>query len=214
MGGKGYREKGANSTKDRTGVVRLAEKSWEILQGACLTCRKCRLWEMRTNVVIGTGNQNADIMFVGEGPGQQEDLQGKPFVGPAGQLLDKMLGAIELDRNKVYIGNIVKCRPPGNRDPYDDEQEACMNYLRYQLMLVKPKIIVCLGRIAARAIIDKEFRITRQRGEWIERKGYWIIATYHPAALLRDEGKKRGAWEDFKAIRAKLEELKEAETEK
>ena len=182
-------------------------KSWETLEGACLNCRKCRLWETRTNVVIGVGNRNADIMFVGEGPGQQEDLQGEPFVGPAGKLLDKMLASIGLDREKVYIANIVKCRPPGNRDPHDDEQEACMNYLRYQLMLVKPKIIVCLGRIAATAIIDKDFKITRQHGQWTERKGYWFIATYHPSALLRDESKKRPAWEDLKLIKAKLDEI-------
>ena len=182
-------------------------KSWETLEGACLNCRKCRLWETRTNVVIGVGNRNADIMFVGEGPGQQEDLQGEPFVGPAGKLLDKMLASIGLEREKVYIANIVKCRPPGNRDPHDDEQEACMNYLRYQLMLVKPKIIVCLGRIAATAIIDKDFKITRQHGQWTERKGYWFIATYHPSALLRDESKKRPAWEDLKLIRAKLDEI-------
>ena len=182
-------------------------KSWETLEGACLNCRKCRLWETRTNVVIGVGNRNADIMFVGEGPGQQEDLQGEPFVGPAGKLLDKMLASIGLDREKVYIANIVKCRPPGNRDPHDDEQEACMNYLRYQLMLVKPKIIVCLGRIAATAIIDKDFKITRQHGQWTERKGYWFIATYHPSALLRDESKKRPAWEELKLIRAKLDEI-------
>ena len=182
-------------------------KSWETLEGACLNCRKCRLWETRTNVVIGVGNRNADIMFVGEGPGQQEDLQGEPFVGPAGKLLDKMLASIGLDREKVYIANIVKCRPPGNRDPHDDEQEAYMNYLRYQLMLVKPKIIVCLGRIAATAIIDKDFKITRQHGQWTERKGYWFIATYHPSALLRDESKKRPAWEDLKLIRAKLDEI-------
>ena len=182
-------------------------KSWETLEGACLNCRKCRLWETRTNVVIGVGNRNADIMFVGEGPGQQEDLQGEPFVGPAGKLLDKMLASIGLDREKVYIANIVKCRPPGNRDPHDDEQEACMNYLRYQLMLVKPKIIVCLGRIAATAIIDKDFKITRQHGQWTERKGYWFIATYHPSALLRDESKKMPAWEDLKLIRAKLDEI-------
>lgn len=182
-------------------------KSWETLEGACLNCRKCRLWETRINVVIGVGNRNADIMFVGEGPGQQEDLQGEPFVGPAGKLLDKMLASIGLDREKVYIANIVKCRPPGNRDPHDDEQEACMNYLRYQLMLVKPKIIVCLGRIAATAIIDKDFKITRQHGQWTERKGYWFIATYHPSALLRDESKKRPAWEDLKLIRAKLDEI-------
>lgn len=183
-------------------------KSWETLEGACYNCKKCRLWETRTNVVVGVGNKDADIMFIGEGPGQQEDLQGEPFVGPAGKLLDKMLSAIKLDRQQVYIANIVKCRPPGNRDPHEDEQEACMNYLRYQLMLIKPKIIVCLGRVAAMAIIDKNFKITREHGIWTERKGYWFMATYHPSALLRDETKKRPAWEDFKLIREKLDQLK------
>ncbi len=178
-----------------------------MLENACYGCKKCRLSEMRTNVVIGTGNRNADILFIGEGPGQQEDLQGIPFVGPAGQLLDKMLAAIDLNRERVYIANIVKCRPPGNRDPHEDEQTACMNYLRYQLLLIQPKIIVCLGRIAAQAIVDKDFKITKQRGQWIFRKGYWIMATYHPSALLRDETKKRPAWEDFKEIRNKLYEI-------
>lgn len=185
----------------------MAEKSWEILYGACNSCRKCRLWELRNNVVVGTGNQQADILFVGEGPGRQEDLQGVPFVGPAGQLLDKMLAAIDLNREQVYIANIVKCRPPGNRDPELSEQQACMNYLRYQLALIQPKIIVCLGRIAAQAIIDSDFKITRQRGEWYYRKGYWITATFHPSALLRDVSKKRPAWTDFQAIRDKLKEL-------
>ena len=183
-------------------------KNWETLEGACLNCQKCDLWQTRTNVVIGKGNKNADIMFIGEGPGEQEDLQGYPFVGPAGQLLDKMLGAINLTIDDVYIANIVKCRPPHNRDPKEEEQQACMNYLRYQFKLVEPKIVVCLGRIAAQAIIDKDFRITRQRGQWFERKGYWFTATYHPSALLRDAEKKRPAWEDFKGIRDKYEELK------
>ena len=183
-------------------------KNWETLEGACLNCQKCDLWRTRTNVVIGKGNKNADIMFIGEGPGEQEDLQGYPFVGPAGQLLDKMLGAINLRIDDVYIANVVKCRPPHNRDPKEEEQQACMNYLRYQFKLVEPKIVVCLGRIAAQAIIDKDFRITRQRGQWFERKGYWFTATYHPSALLRDAEKKRPAWEDFKSIRNKYEELK------
>jgi DNA polymerase len=187
----------------------MAEKSWETLEGACLSCHKCRLAEMRTNVVIGKGNRNADILFIGEGPGQQEDLQGLPFVGPAGQLLDKMLASVGLSMEDVYIGNVVKCRPPGNRDPHEDEKEACLNYLRYQLVLIQPKIIVCLGRIAATTIIDPDFKITKQRGQWSERKGYHMIATYHPSALLRDETKKRPAWEDMKAIRAKWDELKE-----
>lgn len=182
-------------------------RDWETLEGACYSCKKCRLWETRTNVVVGVGNQSADIMFIGEGPGQQEDLKGKPFVGPAGQLLDKMLHAIDLNREDVYIANIVKCRPPGNRDPHEDEQEACMNYLRYQLLLVKPKIIVCLGRIAAMAIINKNYKITKEHGGWVERKGYWITATYHPSALLRDDSKKRPTWEDFKSIKIKLDEV-------
>ena len=187
----------------------MAEKSWETLEGAVHSCKKCRLWEVRTNVVIGRGNPESDIMFIGEGPGQQEDLTGKAFVGAAGKLLDKMLESVGLSEESVYIANIVKCRPPGNRDPLEDEKEACMNYLRYQLGLVKPKIIVCLGRIAATSIISPDFKITRQRGQWIERKGYHIMATYHPSALLRDESKKRPAWEDLKAIKAKYMELKE-----
>ena len=187
----------------------MAEKSWETLEGAVHNCKKCRLWEVRTNAVIGRGNPESDIMFIGEGPGQQEDLTGKAFVGAAGKLLDRMLESVGLSEENVYIANIVKCRPPGNRDPLEDEKEACMNYLRYQLGLVKPKIIVCLGRIAATSIISPDFKITRQRGQWIERKGYHIMATYHPSALLRDESKKRPAWEDFKAIKAKYMELKE-----
>ena len=183
-------------------------KSWETLEGACLNCQKCDLWKTRRNVVIGKGNRNADIMFIGEGPGEQEDIQGYPFVGPAGQLLDRMLAAIDMSIDDVYIANIVKCRPPSNRDPKEEEQQACINYLRYQLKLIEPKIIVCLGRIAAKAIIDPDFKITKQRGQWVERKGYWITATYHPSALLRDESKKRPAWEDFKSIRDKYNQLK------
>ena len=186
----------------------MPELSWKALYAACGSCKKCRLWEMRKNVVIGDGNKNARIMLIGEGPGAQEDETGIPFVGAAGQLLDKMLASVNLNRGDVYIANIVKCRPPGNRDPHDNEQEACMNYLRYQLLLVKPRIIVCLGRVAATAVIDREFKITRDRGVFIERKGYYIIATYHPSALLRDESKKRPAWEDFKLIKAKYDELK------
>ncbi len=189
--------------------VMVMEKSWEILEGACYSCKKCRLWEMRTNVVIGKGNREADIMLIGEGPGQQEDLTGIPFVGPAGQLLDKMLAAVHLSLEDVYIANIVKCRPPGNRDPHDDEKEACLNYLRYQLAMIRPKVIVCLGRVAATTIISPDFKITRQRGQWFERKGYYMIATYHPSALLRDTSKKRPAWEDMQAIRKKIEELRQ-----
>lgn len=189
------------------------KKTWEILERACYHCKKCRLSEMRTNVVIGKGNKKAEIMFIGEGPGQQEDLQGQPFVGPAGQLLDKMLAAVDLKLEDVYITNVVKCRPPGNRDPHDDEKQSCINYLRYQFALIRPKVIVCLGRIAATTIIDPNFKITKQRGQWYERKGCYIIATYHPSALLRDETKKRPAWEDMQAIRKKLNEITKKEHE-
>ncbi len=182
--------------------------TWEELEERCLNCYKCNLSKTRKNVVIGVGNKNSDILFVGEGPGEQEDLKGEPFVGAAGKLLDKMLGAIELDRSQVYIANIVKCRPPFNRDPEKEEREACINYLRHQFLLIRPKIIVCLGRIAAQAIIAPDFRITKSRGIWYNKKNCDIIATYHPSALLRDESKKRPAWEDFKAIRKKYDEVR------
>ena len=184
---------------------------WETMEGACQSCQKCRLWETRTQVVIGRGSKTGKILFVGEGPGQQEDATGLPFVGPAGQLLDKMLAAAGLREEQYYIANVVKCRPPGNRDPHDDEQAACMNYLRYQFLLLRPKIVVCLGRIAAQALIDPGFKITRQRGQWMERKGCSMMATYHPSALLRDASKKRPAWEDIQAVRDKLYELFPAE---
>lgn len=182
--------------------------TWEELEQNCLNCKKCRLHKTRTNVVVGVGDRQSDILFVGEGPGQQEDLQGEPFVGPAGQLLDKMLKAIEFKRSEIYIANIVKCRPPNNRDPEKDEKNACMNYLRYQFLLIKPKIIVCLGRIAAQCIISPDFKITRDRGIWYNKKNCYMIATYHPSALLRDDTKKRPAWEDFKLIREKYDELR------
>lgn len=182
-------------------------RTWETLEQACLHCTRCKLGNTRTHVVIGNGNPSADVMFVGEGPGEQEDRQGIPFVGPAGQLLDKMLMSIGLQRADVYVANIVKCRPPGNRDPATDEKEACMPFLRYQTLLVQPKIIVCLGRIAAQTLIDPAFKITREHGIWYERKGFWMIATYHPSALLRDPMKKRPAYEDLKLIRQKIDEI-------
>ena len=181
--------------------------TWEELERACLHCQRCGLGAARHNVVVGVGNRDAEVMLIGEGPGYYEDMQGEPFVGKAGQLLDRMLAAIELDRKQVYIANIVKCRPPDNRDPQKEEIDACINYLRHQLLLVKPRIIVCLGRVSAMTIIDPAFRITAQRGQWIERKGYSMIATYHPSALLRDESKKKPAWEDMKQIRQKLDSL-------
>ena len=181
--------------------------TWEQLEYVTNHCTKCPLSQGRTHVVVDRGNRSAGIMFIGEGPGQQEDIQGKPFVGPAGQLLDRILAAAGFSEENAYIANIVKCRPPGNRDPLPSEQEACINYLRHQLLLVKPKIIVCLGRIAAQRIISPDFKITSQHGIWIERKGYYITAVYHPSALLRDESKKRPTWEDFKEIKKKYDAL-------
>ena len=181
--------------------------SWDELRGVCMDCTKCGLCETRHNVVFGVGNPNADILFVGEGPGEQEDLKGEPFVGPAGKLLDDMLSIIDLDREKCYIANIVKCRPPHNRDPLETEQDSCIDYLRNQVALINPKIIVCLGRIAATRLIRPDFRITREHGTWTERGGIWMTATYHPSALLRDVSKRPQAFEDLLSIREKQSTL-------
>ena len=180
---------------------------WQELEHKCLNCINCELCKSRHNVVFGVGNKNADIMFIGEGPGEQEDLQGEPFVGPAGKLLDDMLSIIDLDRTKVYIANIVKCRPPYNRDPQETEEQACIGYLRKQIELIQPKMIVCLGRIAARQIIYSEFRITREHGQWINRDGVWYTAIYHPSALLRDLSKRPDTFEDLLFIRDKMREI-------
>ena len=180
---------------------------WTQLKQACMGCTRCQLAQTRNHVVFGVGNPNADIMFVGEGPGEQEDLQAEPFVGPAGQLLDDMLSIIDLDRSKVYIANIVKCRPPRNRDPLEEEQVACLDYLRHQVALVKPKIIVCLGRIAATRLIRPDFRITREHGTWTERNGIEFTAIYHPSALLRDVTKRPETFEDFLEIRSRLQRI-------
>ena len=182
-------------------------QSWQELEKQCMSCKGCGLWETRNHVVFGVGNQNADLMFVGEGPGEQEDLKGEPFVGPAGQLLDDMLSIIDIDRSKCYIANIVKCRPPRNRDPLEQEQEACMDYLRNQIALVQPKVIVCLGRIAAMRLIDPNYRITREHGRWVQRGNFFLSAIYHPSALLRDPSKRPETFEDLLSIRAKLEQL-------
>ena len=181
--------------------------NWENLENTCLSCQSCGLCIGRHNVVFGVGKKDADIMFIGEGPGEQEDLQGEPFVGPAGKLLDDMLSIINLDRTKIYIANIVKCRPPQNRDPQEEEQEACIAYLRNQVALIQPKIIVCLGRIAARKIIAQEFRITRDHGNWIQRGNVWMTALYHPSALLRDLSKRPETFEDLLSIRNKMQQL-------
>ena len=180
---------------------------WTDLKAECTGCVKCGLCEQRHHVVFGVGNESADVMFVGEGPGEQEDLQGIPFVGPAGKLLDDMLSIIDLSRKEnVYIANIVKCRPPRNRDPLETEQEACIGYLRNQVALVKPKIIVCLGRIAAQRLIAPDFRITRQHGQWVQKNGVWMTAIYHPSALLRDVSKRPETFDDLLAIREKIRE--------
>lgn len=177
---------------------------WKELESLCQNCTRCGLCEKRHHVVFGVGNRQSDIMFIGEGPGEQEDLQGVPFVGAAGQLLDDMLSIIDIDRTNCYIANIVKCRPPYNRDPLETEQEACIGYLRQQIALVEPKIIVCLGRIAAKALIREDFRITKEHGAWVQKDGIWMTAMYHPSALLRDVTKRPETFDDLLAIRAKL----------
>ena len=180
---------------------------WEGLERICYDCTRCALCETRHNVVFGTGIKNADVMFVGEGPGEQEDLRGEPFVGPAGKLLDDMLSIIDIDREtNCYIANIVKCRPPRNRDPLETEQEACIGYLRNQVALIQPKIIVCLGRIAAKRLIDPDYRITRQHGQWVKKGGVWMTAIYHPSALLRDVSKRPETFDDLLSIREKIRE--------
>lgn len=181
---------------------------WQELEQVCGACTRCGLCETRHNVVFGVGAKDADIMFVGEGPGEQEDLRGEPFVGPAGLLLDDMLSIIDIDRHEnCYIGNIVKCRPPRNRDPLETEQDACIGYLRNQVALIRPRIIVCLGRIAAKRLIDPDYRITRQHGQWVQKNGIWMTAIYHPSALLRDVAKRPETFDDLLSIRNKILEI-------
>ncbi len=184
---------------------------WETLEKQCAACSRCGLRRTRTNLVFGDGNRKADIMFVGEGPGEQEDLQGIPFVGPAGKLLDDMLSIIDLDRTSCYIANVVKCRPPRNRDPEAEEQDACFHFLREQIELVHPKIIVCLGRIAAMRLIRPDFRITREHGMWFQGGEVWLTAIYHPSALLRDPSKRPETFDDLLEIRDRLAVLREME---
>lgn len=174
---------------------------WETLEQSCLECRKCELCNGRNHVVFGVGPHDAEVMFVGEGPGQQEDQQGEPFVGAAGKFLDDMLSIIGLSRQNCYIANIVKCRPPHNRDPLAEEQDACMHWLRLQTKLLRPKIIVCLGRIAAMKLIREDFKITREHGQWTEKGGIQFTALYHPSALLRDESKRPETFRDLKKLR-------------
>ena len=181
--------------------------SWEELHAACDKCTDCGLCRTRHNVVFGVGNPESPLMFVGEGPGEQEDLQGIPFVGPAGKLLDDMLSIIDLDREHCYIANVVKCRPPRNRDPQPEEQNACARFLDNQIALIQPKVIVCLGRIAAQRLITPEYRISRDHGQWQQKSGVWYSAIYHPSALLRDPSRRPETFDDLLSLRDKLREL-------
>ena len=179
--------------------------NWEDLEKSIVGCKKCKLCQNRKNIVFGTGNKQADVMFIGEGPGADEDSQGIPFVGKAGKLMDKAFQGIGIPREEVYIANIVKCRPPSNRVPEADEAQACLDYLRNQVILVKPKIIVLLGSTALKNILGKDYGITNSRGEWIEFRGISYMPTWHPAALLRDETKKIDFWKDLKEVKRRME---------
>ena len=175
-------------------------QNWEELEETCKNCHKCKLFEGRNNVVIGTGNKNARIMFIGKGPGADEDTQGIPFVGKAGQLMNKAFEGIGIKREDVYIANIVKCRPPQNRNPEKEEAEACKEYLETQINLINPSIIVLLGSVALKNYLGEEYGITSTRGKWLEKDGRKVLATFHPAALLRDETKKIYFWKDLKEL--------------
>ena len=181
--------------------------TWEELEKSIENCNKCKLCTGRQNIVFGTGNKNADIMLIGEGPGADEDRLGEPFVGRAGKLMNMAFDMLEIKREELYIANVVKCRPPGNRNPEEDEAMACLDYLRNQVILVKPKIIVLLGSIALKNILGKEYGITASRGIWVEKKGIWYMPTWHPAALLRDDTKKIDFVRDFQKVLEKFEEI-------
>lgn len=179
--------------------------TWDELESSCRSCEKCELCKTRTNVVFGTGNKNADLMFVGEAPGENEDLSGIPFVGRAGKLFDKYLEAVGIERDSVYIANMLKCRPPKNRDPLPSEQDLCIDYLRNQVRLIQPKLIVCLGRISAMRLIAPDFKITQQHGVWYKKGSFDMCAVYHPSLLLRDPRKKEDMLADMKAVKQKLD---------
>ena len=181
--------------------------NWAELEHTCRSCQKCALAETRHNVVFGEGNRDAEVMFIGEGPGEQEDLTGRPFVGRAGQFLDEMLSIIDLDRSQYFIGNMVKCRPPQNRDPLNVEMDACIGYLRNQVALIRPKIIICLGRIAALRLIKPDFKITKEHGQWFAKSGVHMTALFHPAAILRDPSRRPETFVDLKGIQAKIREV-------
>ncbi len=184
----------------------MPEERFEELKKTCLSCTACPLSQTRTNVVFGEGNTDADLMFVGEAPGEQEDLSGKPFVGRSGQLLDRYLEYVGISREDVFIANIIKCRPPANRDPKPSEEELCMPYLREQVRLIRPKIIVCLGRIAAMKLIREDYRITEEHGQWVRKGNFLMTAVFHPAAILRDPRKKELMLDDMISISKKLTE--------
>ncbi len=177
--------------------------SWEELSDSIKDCKKCGLCEGRTNIVIGVGEHNTNIMLIGEGPGADEDAQGIPFVGKAGQLMNQAFAGLEIDRNKLYIANVVKCRPPQNRVPTKEEANSCKEYLDAQISLIKPKIIVLLGATALQNVLGEEYKITSARGKWIEKDGISYLPTWHPAALLRDESKKIQFWNDLKLVSEK-----------
>lgn len=181
--------------------------SFEELEEAIIGCKKCKLCNNRTNIVFGCGSKEANIMFIGEGPGADEDIQGIPFVGKAGKLMNMAFEALGIDREKVYIANVVKCRLPNNRNPEKDEEMACLDYLRNQVILIKPKVIVLLGSIALKAILGEEYSITQARGKWIDKKGILYMPTFHPAALLRDETKKCDFYKDLSEVKKKIKEI-------
>ena len=183
------------------------EITWEELEQKCKNCFACPLGQTRTNSVFGCGDRNAKLMFVGEAPGETEDLSGIPFVGRAGKLFDKYLEAVDIPRESVYIANILKCRPPKNRDPKPDEEDLCIDYLRQQVRLIKPALIVCLGRIAAQKLIKPDFKITKEHGVWFEKGQYKMCAVYHPSLLLRDPRKKEDMLIDMQAVKAELDKL-------
>ena len=183
------------------------DMSWQELEERCNACDKCSLCKTKTNTVFGVGNKNAKLMFVGEAPGESEDMQGIPFVGAAGKLFDKYLSAVGISRDEVYIANILKCRPPKNRDPQPEEAETCIEHLRAQVRIIRPAILVCLGRISAQRLIKPDFRITRERGVWFTRGAFEMCAVYHPSALLRDPSKREDMLEDMRAIAAKYRAL-------
>ena len=180
----------------------------EELRAECLKCEKCGLCATRHNVVFGVGNPKTDVLFIGEGPGENEDLKGEPFVGRGGQLLDKMLSVVDLSRDKnIYIANMVKCRPPQNRDPEEEEVAACRQWLQKQIEFIDPKIIVCLGRVAAIRFIDPNFKVTKEHGQFFEKDGRLVMGTMHPAALLRNPHSKPAAMKNFFALQEKIKEI-------